>query len=328
MQRLVKILAAVVVFAGVVVAQQTGAVADVEFRITDAKGGPLQVAMVRVLQPIKGAGHRSVVGHDWRELAPKDFPGDFARVDDLPAGRYVLLVDEAHHALTLSEPFEVPAATAPQLTVRLQKGATLEGIVTDPAGKPLANVEVTTGVGGLLADNNPIAQMLRMSLVRTTTDATVRTARDGAFRFERVAAGDYRLTARCDAFATAQVPLVVGTETQKVPPIALEEGVVVTGTVTRDGKPLAGFEVLLQNETATVPDLKLGLTPVHLVALTEADGSYRLPERVPVRGTYAIMASDPKALKDRAAQIKATRRVVTMKAGTAPQVEDLQLPVQ
>jgi hypothetical protein len=34
----------------------------------------------------------------------------------------------------------------------------------------------------------------------------------------------------------------------------------VTGTVTRDGTPVEGFEVLLQNELATVPDLKLGLT--------------------------------------------------------------------
>ena len=185
---LVKTIAAAVLFAAAAVSQQTGAVAAVEFRITDAKGGPLQVAKVSVLQPVKGAGHRGVVGQEWREFAPKDFPGDFARFDDLPAGRYVLLVDEEHHALTLSEPFEVPAATAPQITVRLQKGATIEGVVTDPAGKPLADVDVTIGIGGMLADNNPIAQMLRGALVRTTTDAAVRTARDGTFRFERGAA--------------------------------------------------------------------------------------------------------------------------------------------
>jgi hypothetical protein len=66
---------------------------------------------------------------------------------------------------------------------------------------------------------------------------------------------------------------------------------------------------------------------VHLVALTDEKGIYRLPEPVPLRGTYAIMASDPKALKERPAQIKATRRVITMKAGTQ-QVEDLQLPAK
>jgi hypothetical protein len=52
-----------------------------------------------------------------------------------------------------------------------------------------------------------------------------------------------------------------------------------------------------------------------------------VPEQVPLRGTYAIMASDPKALKERPAQIKATRRVITMKAGTE-QVENLQLPAK
>ena len=187
---------------------------------------------------------------------------------------------------------------------------------------------MTTGVGGTLADNNPFAQLLQGMLVRTTTDASVRTAADGSFRFEHVAAGEYRIVARHDAFPTARVPLTVaGSERAKVP-VAFEQGVVVTGTVTRDGKPVEGIEVVLQNEIATVPDLKLGLTPVRLAALTDEKGAYRLPEQVPLRGTYAIMASDPKAGKDRVDQTKATRRVIEVKSGAAPQVEDLQLPAK
>ncbi|HEX6813435.1 MAG TPA: carboxypeptidase-like regulatory domain-containing protein [Planctomycetota bacterium] len=300
----------------------------VEFRITDAKGGPIQLARVQVLSMTKkGSGYSAVKGQPPRDLAPRDFPGDHARFDDLPAGRYVLLVDAEHHARTLSEPFELPAAKVPQVTVRLQTGATLEGVVVDPQGKPMANVDVTTGVGGPLADSNPFAQLLQTMLVRTTTDATVRTAADGSFRFEHVAAGEYRIVARHAAFPRAQLALTVAGDGRTDVPIAFEPGVVVTGTVTRDGKPVEGFEVLLQNELATVPDLKLGLTPVRLVALTDEKGTYRLPEPVPLSGTYAIMASDPRVLKDRAAQIKATRRVTTLKAGTE-QVEDLQLPAK
>ena len=66
---------------------------------------------------------------------------------------------------------------------------------------------------------------------------------------------------------------------------------------------------------------------MRLVALTDEKGIYRLPEPVPLSGTYAIMTSDPRALKDRAAQIRATRRVITLKAGTE-HVEDLQLPAK
>jgi len=326
-----KSLAAIVMLVIPAFAQQTEPATStaVEFRILDAKGGPLQFARVQVLSPLKkSGGHRPVQGQPARDIAPRDFPGDFARIDDLPAGRYVLLVDAEHHALTLSEPFELPAATAPQVTVRLQVGATLAGVVTDPSGKPLANVDVTTDVGGMLGDNNPLSQLLQIRLVRTTTAASARTAADGSFRFEHVAAGEYRIVARHAAFPTAQVPLTVaGSERMNVP-IALERGIVVTGSVTRDGKPVEGAEVLLQNETGTVHDAKLGLTPVHLVALTDAKGAYRLPEQVPLRGTYAIMASEPGAPKERPAQIKATRRVIALKAGATEQVEDLHLPAK
>jgi len=305
------------------------AAAAVEFRINDAKGGPLQFAKVQVLSLLpKGGGYRAVRGRPARDIAPRDFPGDFARIDDLPAGRYVLLVDAAHHALTLSEPFELPAAKAPQVTVHLQTGATLEGVVTDPAGKPMANVDVTTGLGGMLADNNPVAQLLQTMLVRTTTDASARTAANGSFRFEHVAAGEYRIIARHVAYPTAQVPLTVAGNERTNVPIALERGVVVTGTVSRDGKPVEGIEVLLQNELGTVHDLKLGLTPVCLVALTDGKGAYRLPERVPLRGTYAIMARQPNMTKDSIAQTKATRRVIELKPSATEQVEDFQLPAK
>jgi protocatechuate 3,4-dioxygenase beta subunit len=195
----------------------------VEFRITDAKGGPIQVARVQVLSVMqKGSGYRAVKGQPARDVAPSDFPGDHARFDDLPKGRYVLLVDAEHHALTLSEPFELPAAKVPQVTVRLQTGATLEGVVTDPAGKPMANVDVTTGIGGTLADSNPLAQLLQAMLVRTTTDATVRTAATGSFRFEHVAAGEYRIVARHAAFPSAQFALTVAGKERIEVPLAFE----------------------------------------------------------------------------------------------------------
>jgi uncharacterized GH25 family protein len=296
----------------------------VEVRITDSKGGPVQVARVRVIAPMRGT-HRIVARQPERQLEPKDFPGDYARLDDLPAGRYVLLVCADHHAPTLSEPFEVPAATVPQVTVRLRKGAILEGVVTDPAGKPVASAEVTLAPGGRFADKNAPESVVR-ALVRTTTDATVRTAADGTFRVDHVADGEYRVAVRHDAFAMAGTPLAVAGEKAPKLPIALAAGTLVAGTVTRDGKPVEGAEVVLLTEIGSADNLTRGFEVVRLTAVTDANGAYRMPERAPLRGRYAVMASEPVAVRERTVQLQATRRVIVLKAGDAPQIEDLQLP--
>src|SRR5688572_14693315 len=217
------------------------AVTAVELRITDEKGGPIQTARVQLLGVMAGSTvFRAVPGQAPRQLAPKDFSGDYAVLGDLPAGEFVVRVDAELHALTLSEPFVLPAEKPARITVRMHRGATVTGVVTAPDGKPLADAEVSTEspMGGRNA--NPFVKLFaNLMAPPTTTAARVRTGADGTFRIEHVARGNYRLVAVHEAFAPASCEFSVDAEgTHKAPPLALVAGAMVEGNVTRLGKPV------------------------------------------------------------------------------------------
>ncbi|MCB9877842.1 MAG: hypothetical protein H6835_09595 [Planctomycetes bacterium] len=128
-----------------VAAQLPPSVREVQLRVLDAKGGPIQDVRVRVCGVVaKNERFTALPGQDWRTLQPKDFAGDHAKLSELPDGEPVLFVEADHGALTVSKKFELPARKPIQLTVHLQEGLTLTGTVTTPDGAPVAGAEVRT----------------------------------------------------------------------------------------------------------------------------------------------------------------------------------------
>lgn len=325
------LLAPFLLLAAAAVAQgnQPPSVFAVDLRILDAKGGPLQSARVQVLGATDGvAMRRYVPGFEVRELQPKDFASDFVRLDGLPVGKFVVRVEADHYALTCSEPFDLPARTVQQITVRMQLGTTLTGLVNGPDGKPMADVEVGTEVGGTLGSQHAFAQLMRAMFARTTTAAVTKTAADGTFRIDHVAPGEYRVVARHFAFAPGEVPLVVDASAAKqaVPKLELVRGALLTGTVSRGGRPVDGAEVVLESVAGTARPGGLPQVAVRLTAVTDAAGVYRMPVRVPLGASFQLSASENGAPLDKAAQVHASKRVVAAKNDAQAQVEDLQLP--
>lgn len=306
------------------------AVRAVELRITDDKGGPIQTATVQLFQAAKGQPrYRVVAGQAPRQLAPKDFTGDHAQLTDLPAGSFVLRVDAELHALAFTEIFELPAERAPRLLVKLSRGTTVEGVVTRPDGKPLADAEVHTEDAALAANRHPFLQMLQTMFASTTTATQGRTDAEGRYRLDHLAPGDYCIVASHFAFAPASQALKVGEAAKvKLPALALPEGAQVVGTVTRGGKPVAGAEVVFTSMVDTPSTNKLDVVEVHHSVLTDAAGKFRLPARVPLGKRYSISASDETTPLGKAGQMTATKRPVVVKAGMQEQVENVALPKQ
>ena len=60
---------------------------EVDLRITDAEGGPIQNARITLRGCVEGSQRFRVIdGQARRQLEPKDFTGDYARIANLPAG--------------------------------------------------------------------------------------------------------------------------------------------------------------------------------------------------------------------------------------------------
>ena len=233
----------------------------------------------------------------------------------------------ADGAPALSQTFRLPAYAPPRLTVRLPRGATIEGTVTTPDGRPLADAEVRTEPR-VPAGAEPLTLLLGQLVADLTTAARTRTGADGAFRLEHVGRGDYRVIAQHMAFAGAEQTLTVdGDAARKVPALALFEGTVVTGRVTRAAVPVAGAEVVLVSDEGPSVKGKPAPATVRFTATSDAEGRYRMPARVQLGGRFVLSASENLPPLDRTLQTEASRRVVVTREPNA-QSEDLSLPLR
>ena len=104
---------------------------------------------------------------------------------------YALLVEFQHPAFAGGLE-EVPAVDAP-LRLSLRPGYELFGVLTNPAGVPIANARVA--LEAVIGDDRRVQV--------TTTSA------NGAYRFQNLPAGPVRLVARHESWQPATVPVVV-----------------------------------------------------------------------------------------------------------------------
>lgn len=309
-----------------VAAQLPPSVREVELRVVDPKGSPIQDARVRVCGVLPGSDrYAAVPGQAQQALAPKDFVDGHATLRDLPDGELVVLVESDGHALTVSKSFELPARAPVRLTVRMQVGATLSGAVTTPDGKPVVGAEVHL-CHRADDDPNPLARLLGERFVAPATTAVARTGEDGSFHLEHVAPGDYAVRAAHDDWADARREVVVkGKGETALGKLAMVPGGAITGAVQRNGKRLADAVVVLECD----PERRSGgaaRRTIRIEVRTDANGSFLLP-RVPF-GTYRLAAHEGGLPLAQALQLRGSERTIVVSAQPdgAAQTELLMLP--
>ncbi len=164
--------------------------------VVDARGQPVAGARVSVRAPDERAPYPDesfvVDGLDLDELVthrptrPRATPGvgvsDASGRFDLGGvrpGKGVLRADATGHARSVPRDLDLaPASTQEDVRIALRRGATLRGIVRDPSGKPLGDVDV-----GVIVDSGSVWQA---------------TKPDGSYRFEHVTPGEVVIAARED----------------------------------------------------------------------------------------------------------------------------------
>lgn len=273
---------------------QLPALATARVRVVDATGAPIRrfrVGLRRVflahgdaIAAVPEVADRSV------QLGAAE---DAAVLDGVPAGDFCVQVEADGFAKAHSVPFLNPAAdagAAPRtfdVTVAMGPGATLRGRVVDERGAPLAGAVVRTMAAGVTVDS-PFRRLLGGAAPERITAAETRTDADGWFTCERLAFGDYQLLVEhreaCRG-GVARVPLAeAGART--LPAIVLPSGALVAGRATVGGAPAAQMKVVLVGATANGD----AADAIRLEAVTDPDGSFRMPRRVPP-GAYELRAA-------------------------------------
>ncbi|MBK8095699.1 MAG: hypothetical protein IPK26_01245 [Planctomycetes bacterium] len=148
--------------------------------------------------------------------------GEFA-VTGLQEGVYVLAVQSPQHASFRSKEVELRlGAAAPTLTVVLDPGVSVSGIVKDPSGAAIANARVelrtatreentganagnsANGNGGRGGRGNRLGEMMRQfGGGGGTSVVDARTDKHGRFRLEHAPRGTYRVRASADGHDVA-----------------------------------------------------------------------------------------------------------------------------
>jgi uncharacterized GH25 family protein len=227
--------------------------------------------------------------------------GTFA-MRDLPPGNYDLRVRGLEFAPATKQDVVIAPGTPTDVgTITLVRGRKLVGKVVDGDGKPVAGARVKTGdmlysMQG--ADDAQMATFEEMSGVRSAT-----TDREGSFTLVGIAKKQTNLMAdhpsqgRSDA-----VVIPEGTDDPPAITLTLHGFGQIVGTVTSQGKPIAG---------ATVTASPKGGGAQVQVAQTETNGSFTLA-KVP-EGTVVIsaMQQSTMALKSASATVQVTARKQT-----------------
>jgi protocatechuate 3,4-dioxygenase beta subunit len=212
---------------------------------------------------------------------------DAVEIDGLPRGTFVCLATADGFAATMSAPFEVSVTTGtvPQdVEIVLSPGSSLRGRVQDERGRPLAGASVATQPAGTAPDS-PLWKLLGPALPDRITRRSATTGEDGGFVLDLLAPGTYQLLVmHADACQTVVPDVRIdGPGDQTLPPVTMPAGALVAGRATSGGRTAGQIKVVLTLATN-------GQEQLRLEAISDAEGRFRMPRRVPP-GEYVLRAA-------------------------------------
>ncbi|MBL8738239.1 MAG: carboxypeptidase regulatory-like domain-containing protein [Planctomycetes bacterium] len=303
--------------------------------VTTPDGQPVRTYRVAVRRWFEGPPASLGALPELQEQFVRLGPGaDRFEIPGLPRGMLVVEVETAGFAKTFSNPVDnrLDPALPPRprwqsVDLVLAAGASLRGVVRGDDGRPLAGASIRTQRNGAKPDS-PIGRLLRGSLPDRISLVEARTDRDGTFALVDLAAGDYQLVLEHPEASGLVVPDLVARagQTTTVPDVVLPRGASVEGRVTVDGRPPGQAKVIL---TTAANDGRNG--GLRLETVTDPDGSYRLPRRVPP-GEYVLRSAvvtnaEPEAqIARQLLQLQRSSTNVSVPPGMLRVVRDLDIP--
>ncbi len=218
---------------------------------------------------------------------PKD---GIAVVSGMDPGTYALQVTSRGYAMAFSAPITLAADTeSPLVTVQLNEGGVIAGVVVNAGGQPVVGAVVETRPNDL--DDNPFTQMFASMIPAKVTRTQMQTDAQGRFELKLLNAGRYQLKVTHAEFVETyhkDHEVVVG-QTLNLPPIVLLTGSVLTGVVRVVGKPTGQVKVTVSAKTD--PNITAPRAPGFMCeAFTDNEGRYLMPKRL-APGLYEIMAA-------------------------------------
>lgn len=262
--------------------------------VTGPDDEPVSTVRVRVLRH-GGPGRPAQLASDegFEQLPPAARIDGAWRLDGIGKGEHVVEVHAAGRAPAFSGPFTAARGElAPRVAVRLPPAARLRGTVLGSRGEPVAGAIVQ--LGSVRRSGDPAAALLQAVTVEPETERAGRSAADGSFELADLAGGTYQLVVVHPEFASrsiAPIALTAG-EAAAIPPVQLERGAVLSGSVLLDGRPVAGARVLLGPGGATAANWPRGRV---VEVATDADGRWRLAQRVP-HGSWTLRWCRPEGI--------------------------------
>ncbi len=222
------------------VVRQKGSVSG---NVTGTRGEPITMYSLELFRVNKGTAQYGVTN---RRMQVNDPSGNF-HFTNLDRGSYVLMVRASGFAPTYTGGFYIEREEHTGVNVQLIKGGTLEGMVTDPNGNPLASAEVTLrgrdyhewNSNSILADS--IGDPNNVPVI------TVRTNSQGRFKMDNAYPGEHQIECKHSSYLTTYAGVsVMADRTNSVGEVRLEQGGTISGTVTtKSGGAAAGATIYL-----------------------------------------------------------------------------------
>ena len=230
--------------------------ASLRGRVLGSEGQPLEGASIRARGEPDGAG-QAALDTAWAS-ARTDADGRF-ELEDLARARWRLTVRAQDHVSRDDIELTVrPPETPPDLTIQLERGATLRGRITGPDGEAVTDA--------------------RIQRRRTETASSVRfvtvggaSAADGRFSLDGLPLGPLSLSFSAEGYLEAVRDLEIQAGENQLD-VQLDRGFSISGVVVDgEGRPVAGAE-MAQGQ----PGVRRFTFGRNAATYSQADGSFEL----------------------------------------------------